>query len=404
MLTIAGSGINNYSLKELASKVKFTDYDYIVTDINFDTPENKQLIPDNVEAKFLAFKEVKQFIKDNFLANKSVIYIVTGSPLFFSATSSIIDYLKAKISDFKADSVEIIPAESSKDYLLRKLKISENEVTSLSLHGRDGVDLTRFLSSKYTFLLCDNHSVGHLSEITRYIKNELIFYLGSKLGSDEETIKTVNLDEINAKNSSPFVLLIEKKFESKPVISANQDFETNAGMITKMDKRMISLQALELEPNLLMWDIGAGSGSISIDAYKLFKINTILFEKNQLQCDFIRKNLAKHKIAAAKLIEGDVLENCLNQPEPDRIFIGGGGEAVLTKLEMLYEKLNDKGILAANIIGLENLSAALQALKNANLNYEIRDIDITYYKNISKNIKLKIPEPERGLFQLILRK
>ena len=70
-------------------------------------------------------------------------------------------------------------------------------------------------------------------------------------------------------------------------------------------KRAITLNSLELQPNLLMWDIGAGSGAVSIDAYKVFKVRTILFEKNPDQCAFIKENLSAHKVAATQLIEGD---------------------------------------------------------------------------------------------------
>lgn len=379
MLTIAGSGINDYSLKELAEKVNFSDYEFIVADVNFNKPENKALIPD---IKFLPFREIKPFILEN--TGRKILYIVTGSPLFFSAAGEFSD-------------ANIIPAESSKDYLLKKLKIAENEVVSLSLHGRESIDLTKFLSSKYTFILCDKDSAGKISKATEYIRDNLIFYLGSKLGSSHEKIEKVNIDQINAE--CPYVLLIEKKF-----IPVNDVFETNAGMITKPDKRAITLQALELQPNMAMWDIGAGSGSVSIDAYKLYKINTVLFEKNESQCEFIKKNLTNHNVAAAKLLKGNILETYFDQQKPDRIFIGGGGEDVLSKLHLFYGELKDNGILVANIIMLENLAEAVQSLKNSGIDFDLRRIDLTYYKKFNDGVNLRMPEPERSLYQLILRK
>ena len=274
MLTIAGSGINDYSLQELSQKVCFSDFDCLIADVNFNTPANKELISNSVQVKFLSCKDIKPFILENTI--KKVLYVVTGSPLFFSAAQVIMKDIK---------DVNLIPAESSKDYLLKKLGIAENEVTSLSLHGRESVDLTKFLTTKYTFVLCDKDSIEKLSELTYYIKDDLIFYLGSKLGSVDERIETVNLYDINAEACAPYVLLIENK-----LTLSNKDFETNAGMITKPGKRALTIQALELEPNMTMWDIGAGSGSVSIEAYKFFKINTVLFEKNEAQCRFIKKN------------------------------------------------------------------------------------------------------------------
>ena len=321
-------------------------------------------------------------------------------------------YLELEIPGFQPQEVEILPAESSKDYLLRKLRLLDNEVTSLSLHGRDNLDLTKFLSTKYTFILCDEFSIEKIANDTRYLKEDLTFYLGTKLGSQKEKIIEADIYELAAdltpekikQEFSPYVILIERNYNPISAISLTEDFETNAGMITKTDKRTVTLQALELKPNLLMWDIGAGSGSVSIDAYKVFKIRSILFEKNEQQCTFIKNNLKNHKVAAAQLLEGNALENYGELPKPDRIFIGGGGEEVLKKITELYEELNPDGILVANIIGLENLTQAIQTIRTSGIKPVMRTIDITNYKKISENIDLSIPEPERTLFQIILKK
>lgn len=410
MLTIAGSGINLYSFNK--SSVKWDEFDCLIADVNFDTPENKALIPPNLEADFLAFKEIKPFIKEKYMQGKKILYVVTGSPIFFSATGEILRYLEKESPEFNTQQVNIIPSESSKDYMLRKLKIMENEVTSLSLHGRDSLDLTKFLATKYTFLLCDEFSLKKIADDTKFIKNDLIFYIGSKLGSEDERIKEIDIHKASEEMTLeeikqalvPYVLLIERKYDISNSFSDNEDFQTNAGMLTKTDKRAFTLQALELKPNLLMWDIGAGSGSVSIDAYKVFKTRSVLFEKNQEQCEFIKKNLSAHKVAGVQLFEGNFLENNDRVLRPDRIFIGGGGEKVLNQIETLYSELKEEGILVANIVVLENLTGIIQILKNADIKYEVRSVDITNYKPISQDIKLNIAEPERTLFQVIVRK
>ncbi|EKE03405.1 MAG: hypothetical protein ACD_20C00207G0002 [uncultured bacterium] len=412
MLTIAGSGINLYSLAEISKKVQLSQFDCLITDVNFDNGENRALIPSGVDAYFLPFKEIRPFIKERYLQNKRILYAVTGSPIFFSATKSVLEFLEKEIPEFNAEKVNILSAESSKDYILRKLNILENEVTSLSLHGRDYLDLTKFLATKYTFLLCDEYSLQKIADDTRFIQDDLNFYIGSKLGSEDERIvefdlhkavKEMNLEEIR-QALVPYVLLVERKYDVSQSFSNNEEFATNAGMLTKTDKRSITLQSLELKPNLLMWDIGAGSGSISIDAYKIFKIRSILFEKNQEQCEFIKKNLAAHKIVGVQLYKGDVLENYKDLPKPDRIFIGGGGEKVLNKIEKLYYELKEDGLVVVNVVVLENMSELIQTLRKADIKYSVRSIDITNYKKISQEIKLSIAESERTLFQVIIKK
>lgn len=414
MLTIAGSGVNFYSLEELSKTVNFDEFDCIVADVCFDTPQNNNLFLNNKKISFLRFRYVRELIKTKFLEKKDILYVVTGSPLFFSAANVILRCLKTEIDNFNPADVNILPAESSKSYFLRKLKVAENEVTSISLHGRDlsSIDLTKFLTSKYTFFICDDKSLFFICDYTRYVQNDLIFYLGLRLGSEEERIEIINLEDFVEnislkevkKTLSPYVLLVEAKYQPEQAMSDNEDFVTNAGMLTKTDKRAITLQSLELKPNLVMWDIGAGSGSVSIDAYKIFKVRTFLFEKNEQQCRFIEENLSNHKVTATQLLEGNALQNYQDIPNPDRIFIGGGGGEVLSQIRDLYDKLNKNGIISINVVGLENLSVLIEKLKYSEINYDVRSIDITNYKKISEKVKLSIAEPERTLFQVIIRK
>ena len=269
-------------------------------------------------------------------------------------------------------------------------------------------------------MICDKHSLNEIFDLTKYIKDDLTFYIGSKLGSAEEKIEQIDLAQL-AKIYTPteiedlfmpYVVLIRSNFESQTCFLGSEEFNTRAGLITKPDKRALTLQALKLSPNLLLWDIGAGSGSVSIDAYKIFKIFTILFEKNPQQYEYIKQNLSKHKVAGTRLIAGNVLDSLFeagvnsfmeNQHEPDRIFIGGGGETVLSKLKEIYAKLKENGILVANIVGLENLGVAVEILKNMQVNYKVRSINITNYRKISGS-SLNIGEPEIPLFQIIVQK
>jgi precorrin-6Y C5,15-methyltransferase (decarboxylating) len=411
VLTIAGSGINKYSLKEISKKIQWEDFDCLICDSNFENSGNLAFIPENIEKFFLPYRQIKETIRQKIEKNSNILYVVTGSPLFFSATQEILNFLEKEFSSFNRKEVKVINAESSLDYVLSKLKIPSSETISISLHGRNTIDLNKFLSLKYTFILCDEFSINLIAENISFIKDNLKIFLGARLGWNDEFIKEINLQEIvenmppeEVKHKlCPYILLIERNYDLLDPISKNEDFETNAGMLTKTDKRFISLQALELKPNLLMWDIGAGSGSISIDAYKTFKIRAVLFEKNEKQVEFIKRNLNHHKIPSAKVFEGDAAENLQGFENPDRIFIGGGGERILEKISDLYSVLNPEGIIVVNLVGLENLAVLIQALKIAKIEYEARTIDISSYKKIL-GIDLTISEPERTLFQIKIKK
>jgi precorrin-6Y C5,15-methyltransferase (decarboxylating) len=343
-----------------------------------------------------------------------VLYAVTGSPIFYSSTTSLLNYIDKEIPGFDKSHVTIIPAESSMDYMLRKLRIPANNVMPISLHGRtlSKLDLTRILALEYTFILCDETTIHQIASLLYYVSEYIDVYIGSRLGSPEETFQKIELQsfcakyDINEIKSSymPCVLLIKRNYETENTMTANETIYTKAGMLTKIDKRALTLQALTLKPNQVLWDVGAGSGSISIDAFKLFKCRTILFEKKEVQCQFIKQNLQRHKLIAATLFEGNVLDNIQKAETPDRIFIGGGGEEVLSSIDKFYDLLKVDGLIVINIVGLENLSTLLIKAQANDYHYEVRSIDITNYQKMESASRLSIGESKRTLYQIIIYK
>ena len=382
MVTIAGNGMGKYDFSNL--DLDFSLFDKIICDQNFTENGNNILK--------LKFKDAQDYILENF-EKESILYVVTGSPLFFSAGTII-------ASKLPKEKVKIINNSSSKSYLLEKLFISENDVSVVSIHGRVSIDLEEFLKKKYTFVLCDKYSIQRLNEALSFFqKDSISTTIGYKLSYEDEKIEEVDIFDFDDKKydlTQPFVLLIKRNFEHKNQVCEDVEFETERGMITKKYKRHLSLQNLDLEANQLLWDVGAGSGSCGIEAYKRYKVRTIYFEKNETRVEFIKQNLTNHFVCDCKLLIGDA-ENYFEQLEenPQRIFIGGGGDKVIEKLPYLYERLDKNGIMLINAITLNHLSSMIQILNEANIEFETHSISLTTYKG-----KLNLVEPERQLFQL----
>jgi precorrin-6Y C5,15-methyltransferase (decarboxylating) len=382
MLTIAGNGMGDYNFSNLS--IKTDGFDKIICDKNF-KEEGENILK-------VGFKEAKEYILENY-TKENILYVVTGSPLFYSA-----GILIAKKLPF--EQVKIINNTSSKTYLLEKLFISETEVESISLHGRERIDLSKFLVNKYTFVLCDMFTIGRIKEATKYLSPEDIeVTMGYKLGYDDEVIEQINLFDHSHKafnQTFPFVLLIKRLFSPKPVMSLDSDFETERGMITKQYKRHLSLQNLDLEANQILWDVGAGSGSCAIEAYKRYRVKTVLFEKQEQRSAFIETNLRSHHVCDTELLEGNAEELFESvKATPDRIFVGGGGEKVIARLPYLYERLAENGVMLINAITLKNLTQMITVLNEAKIEYKVISLSLTTYKG-----KLDLIEPERQLFQI----
>ncbi len=381
MLTITGNGMGDYIFNNLTLNIE--EFDKIVCDKNF-KEDGKNILKVN-------YRGTKEYILKNY-SKENILYIVTGSPLFFSAGVLIAKKLPK-------DMVKVIDNTSSKDYLLEKMIISQTEVDTISLHGRDRIDLSKFLLNRYTFILCDRFTIDKIKEATKYLSpKDIEVTIGYKLGYSDEVIEQIDIFSYSYKAfdlTEPFVLLIKRNFETK-ALSKDFEFETERGMITKEYKRNLSLQNLDLEANQILWDIGAGSGSCAIEAYKRYRVKTTLFEKQSQRCEFIKRNLSNHFVCDTTLFEGNA-EDIFKQLEeiPDRIFVGGGGEKVIDKLAYLYNILNKNGIMLINAITLKNLSQMITVLNNAKIEHRVISISLTTYKG-----KLDLIEPERQLFQI----
>lgn len=385
MVTIVGSGMGEYNFDNI--DLDFTQYDIIFCDKNYDV--------NLANIKKGGFREVKESILDNL--DKDILYIVSGSPLFFSGALIILDFLRKRSIEFR-----IIDNTSSLNYMLSHNGISLMQTNSISLHGKSKIDLEKFLTLKYTFVLCDDKTPLFLKNALDYLdEKDISIILGERFGYSDESFRYVTIqDMVENPPRMPYSLLIERNFKPLATISSEDEIEHENGMITKEYKRHISLQNLNLSPNMLMWDVGAGSGSVSIDGYKRYKIKTILFEKNIKRANMIKNSLNKHKIIDTKLYIGEASEDYKKETStPERIFIGGGGEKVIRELDYLYNRLSDGGIMVANFVTLVHLTTAINVLKNANIEFDIKSISLTTYK-----MSLLLPEPERVMHQIIVKK
>lgn len=385
MVTIAGSGMGEYNFNNI--DLDFSKYEMIFCDQNYQT-DLANVIKGN-------FKTLKESILGNL--DKEILYIVSGSPTFFSGAILILSKLKKENIPFK-----IIDNTSSLNYMLAHEGVSLVKTGIVTLHGKTNIDLENFLVKDYTFIICDENTPALLKEATSNLSDcDFSVTLGEQFGYEDESFSQTTLDEmIQNPPKMPFSLLIKRKYKKLPNISSEDSIEHENGMITKSYKRHISLQNLDLQPNQLLWDVGAGSGSVSIDGYKRYKIKTILFEKNEKRAKMIKNSLSSHKILSSKLYIGEASELYKEeQSTPERIFVGGGGVKVISELDYLYSRLADGGLMVANFVTLEHLTTAINVLKKAEIKFEIKSISLTTYK-----MSLLMPEPERIMHQIIVKK
>jgi len=385
MITIAGSGMGAYNFERI--DLDFNQFDMIFCDQNYQVD-----LPNLFQGDF---RTIKEEIVQHF--DKNILYVVSGSPLFYSGAALIIAKAKKQNIPFR-----IINNTSSLEYMLSYMGISFTQVGIVTLHGKKDLDLREFLTKPYTFVVCDEETPKHLDRICAYLdKGDITITVGERFGYEDERFYEIKLSELSQTTPKmPYVLLLKKNYKDLPPISSEEEIEHENGMITKSYKRHLALQLLELQPNELLWDVGAGSGSISIDGFKRYRVKTVLFEKNDLRSDMIENNLHTHKILETKLLRGDAKKLYREESSiPQKIFIGGGGSAVLSDVAYLYERLDENGIMVIHVVTLKNLTTLLDTLEKEDIAFELKTLSLTTYK-----MKLLMPEAERVMHYVVVRK
>jgi precorrin-6Y C5,15-methyltransferase (decarboxylating) len=334
--------------------------------------------------------EVAQMIKNN-LEQKQLIVLSSGDPGFYG----IAKYLTNKLGK---DNVEIIPNISSLQLAFARIKESWDDASLLSVHSRPIEEIFDVVcSSRKIGILTDDRNRPDI--IARFLMEKGFenckVHICQDLGSDKEKITTTNLNSLAGMQFAPLnimILIRDSLSVSIPntprqILGIGEDeFLQRApgkSLITKLEIRAISLAKMELTENSIVWDIGAGSGAVSIEASLLaHKGYVFAIEKTEEQVAIIRRNIEKFKRSNLHVIHDTAPSGLDALPDPTAVFIGGSGGQIGPILEVACNHLKDDGRIVINAITIENLNAAFNELKDKALKTEITLVSISRSKEI----------------------
>ncbi|RTM05889.1 MAG: precorrin-6y C5,15-methyltransferase (decarboxylating) subunit CbiE [Hyphomicrobiales bacterium] len=289
------------------------------------------------------------------LADKNVCVLASGDPFFHGVGVT----LARKV---KPDEMLVLPAPSSLSLAASRLGWALQDVETISLHGHS-IDLVRPLLHPGARILALTSDGGAPAAIAGLL-DELGFgpsrlTVLEALGGADEMHRTSRADAFDLKNINPLnVLALE--IESTPdarilpltVGLADHLFEHD-GQITKREIRAITLSALAPRRGELLWDIGAGSGSIGIEWMLVHpSLRAIAIEANGERAARIARNAAHCGVPGLVVVEGTAPKALAKLETPDAIFIGGGGSDAGV-LEKAIRALRPGGRLVANAVTLE---------------------------------------------------
>jgi precorrin-6Y C5,15-methyltransferase (decarboxylating) (EC 2.1.1.132) len=154
---------------------------------------------------------------------------------------------------------------------------------------------------------------------------------------------------------------------------------------THQEVRAVTLAKLKLQNDLVLWDIGAGSGSVSIEASNLIP-NGKLFaiEKNSQYITFLKQNLDKFCARNVKLVEAYAPDGLDDLPDPDRVFIGGAGGNLEEIIEQVDRRLKGDGLIVINAVTLDTLTKSVEALEYHGYQIEVVCINVSRTKPLTE--------------------
>ncbi|UZP68955.1 precorrin-6y C5,15-methyltransferase (decarboxylating) subunit CbiE [Desulfovibrio mangrovi] len=290
-------------------------------------------------------------------AGRDVVVLADGDPLFYGIGARLVD-------EFGPDGVHFYPNVTSLQAAAALAKVPWQEVISVSLHGRDDyVPLYNALrGGSWVAVLTDDRNIP--AAIAQRLLDRgaewFSMWVFENLGSEEEYFDRYPLAKAATKSFSRLnlVLLERKGGPEAPLVMGTPDeaYEADKGLITKWPVRAAGLAALRLESDNVLWDLGAGSGSLGIEACALLPSGEVhAVERNGNRVGMIRENRKRFGALSLEVIHG-TLPACLKDlPDPHRVFIGGGLGKDESLLDVVCPRLQDGGRLVIHCVLLGTL-------------------------------------------------
>lgn len=390
---IIGTGAGRAHLTDEARDIILT------SDVVFGSERLSRIFGDLIE-DFRTFKSPlsKTVEEINDLSKKKkVAVLVSGDPLYYSIGKYVLKVLGK-------DRCVIHSNVTIAQVAFARLRLPWDDAFVLSLHGR-GLEALEQATLKYRKIGIYTDPENNPARIAEYLLDRGVecegMYVLEGIGDVWERIQMLDLPQASRERfrDPNFVVLLLKGGEEKGGLPwfgmPESAFSHNNIPITKREVRAIVLSRLELvDSRLLMWDIGAGSGAVSIEASRFLPSGKIYaVEKDPARINSIQDNLRRYDVRNVELIEG-LAPSCLTQlPPPDRVFIGGGGKYLNSILNFSIDAMKEQAIIVVNCVMLTSLGTACSVMESKGLRYEVVEIQVSRSRNIGDGFYLKAQNP-----------
>lgn len=350
-----------------------------------------------IKVPFKGLSETASCIRDFIKRSKGhVVVLATGDPLLFGIGSFI-------LKEFGPDRVEVIPNVSAVQEAFVRIKQEMSGVKVLSAHGRE-TDFDSLADevagNKKLALFTDkeNNPARLSKELLKRGVSGVRAFVCEALGTKNERVSEGTLEAISRRKSfdplNVFIILNEKGGPQKSGFGISDSlFSHSGGMITKEELRVIALAKLNVTRHSVVWDIGACSGSVAIEAARLTSGEVYAIEKEAARVKDIEENARRFRTENLVIIKGEAPAALRGLPAPDAVFVGGGGEGIERILSLVSRRLKKGGRIVINAVTMETSSKAFDFISKKGWEKELLLVSISRSKKVAGLTMLSAHNP-----------
>ena len=348
-----------------------------------------------------ALPQVTEWIRAAQADNQRVVLLATGDPL----CHGIAAYLASRLC---IEAIEVIPNVSTLQLACARLSLPWQDMKFSSVHSKDAGDwvegsepshglyaLLRDIrhNDRLAILTSPDNTPDRIARmlVAEGLADDFEMAVAERLCQPEERI--ISGMAITAAAQMPFadpnvVLLWRTRPRPLPVLlglpdASYQQRYPEKGLITKNEVRVVSLARMQLRANSVVWDIGAGSGSVGLEAARLCSLGHVYaIEKNVDDSAIVRSNRKALGISNHTLVHSKAPEGLQHWPDPDAVFIGGSGGELAELIRLILQRMKPQGWLVMNFVTLENLAVAVETLKALGVTWDVLQLQASRSKPI----------------------
>jgi precorrin-6Y C5,15-methyltransferase (decarboxylating) len=288
----------------------------------------KRFLPLVSAKRKIRIRSISALLSDlpSMLEQESVGLIVSGDPLLYSLYRTI----ATRYPDLP---VQLLPGVGSLQILGAAFGLTMEDAAIRSIHGRtctDGTIARTVAEHPVTFFFCAKEQGPReiAKALHAYHLDDTELFVGANLTAPDERLYR-GTPEVLAEQENPELCVTAVRNAHpnptcRPALLPDRAFLRNESPMTKEEVRAVILMKLQLKPDAVVWDLGAGTGSISIECARICVYGTVCaVEYQKAALDILHQNKAYFQTGNLRIVAGRALEQLATLPLPDCIFIGG---------------------------------------------------------------------------------